>query len=586
MSDQPYRTRYRRITFFFARIILGLAAWELIFPRLGLSKWVRRTRTGRLRMSAARFRRLAIEMGGVLIKVGQFLSSRVDVLPREITEELAGLQDEVPAESFQDIRRVVEAEYGQPLAEKFSRFDPSPLAAASLGQVHCATIHPVQERQAEAKARVVVKVQRPNIEKILDVDLAALKKVSGWLNRYPPIRKRADVPALMDEFSRILHEEIDYLAEGRNAETFAANFKEDKGILVPGVIWSHTTRRVLTLEDVRAIKITDYEAITAAGVDRGEVARRLLGTYLKQIFEDGFFHADPHPGNLFVMPDLTSPPPSLKGKEETPSSLSSGKPLDNSGKRGGGIGPAWKLTFVDFGMVGRMSPKMREGMRELVIGVGTRDPARVVKSYQVMGVLLPGADLSLLEKAESEAFTRFWGKSMSELQQIDLQEMVAFARQFQELLYSLPFQIPEDLILLGRSVGILSGMCTGLDPDFNVWNGIAPFARKLIAEEAAAGRENWLEALGGLARRLASLPIRTESILEKVERGELAVHDPQLARQVHRLEGAIIKATGAVVFAALLLGGVQLVLGGYQQPGIALLSVAGLVFLFLLFARN
>ncbi len=165
---------------------------------------------------------------------------------------------------------------------------------------------------------------------------------------------------------------------------------------------------------------------------------------------------------------------------------------------------------------------------------------------------------------------------MSELQEVDLKEMVEFAAQFRELIYSLPFQIPEDLILLGRCVGILSGMCTGLDPDFNVWEGIAPFACKLLAEEAAAGVEGWLKIVGGLARRLLNLPGRTEKMLEKMERGELAVHDPQLTGQVRRLERAMLKAAGGIVFAALLLGGVQLTLAGQMGFAWALLGGAAL----------
>jgi predicted unusual protein kinase regulating ubiquinone biosynthesis (AarF/ABC1/UbiB family) len=252
-------------------------------------------------------------MGGVLIKVGQFLSARVDVLPPEFTAELEGLQDEVPAEDFQAVRKVAEAELGAPLSQRYETFDETPLAAASLGQVHRARLLPsaisapngVRDEACQtqpATAEVVVKIQRPDIEEIIATDLSALRTVGKWLDRYRPIRKRADVPALLAEFTRILYEEIDYLAEGRNAETFAANFADWPGVRVPQVIWTHTTRRVLTLENVWAIKITDYDAIARAGVKRAEVASRLLDTYLKQIFEDGFFHADPHPGNLFVQP--------------------------------------------------------------------------------------------------------------------------------------------------------------------------------------------------------------------------------------------------------------------------------------------
>ncbi len=568
-----FASRYRRIVFFFGGVILSLFFWELVFPRIGLRGLVQRTRAARLRQIAARFRALAIRMGGVLIKVGQFLSSRLDVLPEEITSELAGLQDEVPPEDFADIRAAAEAELGAPLAARFAEFDETPLAAASLGQVHRAKIKTlrVSEDPKGLAEEVVVKIQRPNIEALIATDLAALRTVGNWLKRYPPIRRRADVPALLAEFTRTLYEEIDYLAEGRNAETFAANFKGRAEVRVPRVIWSHTTRRVLTLEDVYAIKITDYDAITAAGIDRSEVARRLFDAYLTQIFEDGFFHADPHPGNLFVSP--ASPPtpgPSPLSRREA-SGEGGGVALEEPGR-----GVRWQLTFVDFGMVGRVPPNLRAGLREAVIGVGTKDSARLVKSYQLLGVLLPHADLALLERAEAKAFERFWGKSMTELRQIGPQQMREFASEFRGLIYTMPFQIPEDLIFLGRTVAILSGMCTGLDPHFNVWNGIAPYAQKLIAEEAATGWEFWLGELETLARALLSLPKRTEAVLSQIERGELAVRIPQIVERLDQLEVTARRTVGGMIFAGLLLSGVQLYLAGQMVFGGVLLAGAAL----------
>ena len=309
------RHRYRRIIFFSARTLIGFIYWDLFLPWMGLRGWSRRTRVVRIRRSAVAFRKLAVQMGGVLIKVGQFLSTRVDVLPKEFTDELKGLQDEVPAERFADIRKIAELEYGCRLEEKFEYFNPQPLAAASLGQVHQARIRQDGAQNTVAQngcnvTDVVVKIQRPNIQQIIDTDLAALRTVGEWLRRYPPIRRRADVPALIAEFAGILAEEVDYLAEGRNAELFAENFRGNPGIRVPCVIWSHTTKRALTLENVLAIKITDYEAISNSGISRAKVASRLLDTYMKQIFEDGFFHADPHPGNLFVY----LPPPGANPK--------------------------------------------------------------------------------------------------------------------------------------------------------------------------------------------------------------------------------------------------------------------------------
>ncbi len=549
------RARYRRIILFSARVVISLIAWELILPRLGFRKRVQQTRSDRLRRIAVAFRALAVEMGGVLIKVGQFLSSRLDVLPVEVTAELADLQDEVPAEDFADIRRVIETELGAPLLTKFTRFDEIPLAAASLGQAHCAELKTSVKSTAETPTTVVVKVQRPGIEAIVATDLAALRTVGKWLHRYPPIRKRADVPMLLDEFSRVLYEEIDYLAEGRNAETFAANFAGRPDVLVPRVAWTHTTRRVLALEDVYGIKITDYDAITAAGVDRVEVARRLFDTYLKQIFDDGFFHADPHPGNLFVFP----------GDDE---------------------GQGWRLTFVDFGMAGRVPPNLRAGLREGVIATGTQDTKRLIKAYQMMDVLLPNADLELVEKAEAQMFERFWGKSMAELQQISHKEMMEFALEFRELIYTMPFQVPQDLILLGRTIAILFGICTGLDPQFNVWDGIVPFAQKLIAEETLSGWEFWTGELGGMVRALLALPRRTEEVLGQMERGEIAVQVPRLSRQVSQIEQTFRRMVGSVIFAAMLMGGVQLHLAGELVLGSALFAGAGLTLLWIILARR
>lgn len=539
------RNRYRRIVWFFGRTVLSIVVWELILPRLGLRAWSRRRRSQRLRQIARRYRALAIEMGGVLIKVGQFLSARVDVLPFEMTAELADLQDEVPPEAFEDIRRVAEAELGARLSDCFEQFDETPLAAASLGQAHRA-------RLKSAPVSVVVKVQRPDIESIIAVDLAALRTVGKWLQRYRPIRRRADVMALLDEFARVLYEEIDYLAEGRNAEAFAAMFADDPRVQVPGVVWTHTTKRVLTLDDVFAIKITDYEAISAAGIERAEVAQRLFRTYLKQIFEEGLFHADPHPGNLFITP---GPEPA-----------------------------SWRLTFVDFGMVGRVPPNLRGGLRELAIAVGTADPARLVQAYLKLGVLLPHADRDSLERMEAQVFERFWGKSMAELRAISWDEMRDFSREFRETVYAMPFQVPEDLILLGRTVAILSGMCTGLDPHFNVWAGLAPFAQQLIVEEAAGGWGILRDELTGQARTLWRLPRQLETLLDRLERNQLQVRMPQVVEQVRRLEVAVRRMVAGVVFAALLVGGVQLYLAGQATLGGTLLAggLAALIWLILI----
>lgn len=555
MQGSKLRARYRRIITFFARATLSFIVWELVLPRLGLRRISRRTRPARYRQTAARFRTLAIRMGGVMIKVGQFLSSRLDVLPPEITDELSGLQDEVPPEDFQDIRRIAEAELGTRLEETFESFDATPMAAASLGQVHRARLCQ-RDTLSQPFCNVVVKVQRPHIEQLIEVDLSALRRVGGWLEKYRPIRKRVDVRALLEEFATTIHEEIDYLAEGRNAEAFYENFKDHPRVHVPRVVWDQTTRRVLTLEDVFAIKITDYAAISAAGIERGEVARRLLDTYLKQIFEDGFVHADPHPGNLFVTPLSAH---TEEGQIE------------------------WKLTFVDFGMVARVPTELRDGLRELVISVGTRDAARLVRAYQTLGILLPGADLKLIEQAEAKMFELFWGKSMSELRQISHKDMHRFAYQFRELMYSMPFQFPQNLLMLGRTVAILSGMCTGLDADFNLWVQLAPYAQKLVAEEAGSNWRVWLDEAGEVLKTLIAIPSQAGRVLAQMERGELSVQAPQINRQLTYLEKSIYRLIGSILFAALMMGGVLLYNAGNGLFAGILLAVSGFALVWTIF---
>jgi predicted unusual protein kinase regulating ubiquinone biosynthesis (AarF/ABC1/UbiB family) len=549
------RARYRYIMGFFFRTTVSVVFWELLLPRLALGGLTRRTRSGRYRDIAAHFRAMAIRMGGVMIKVGQFLSARLDVLPPEITEELSGLQDEVPAEDFQAIRALAELELGSALEDKFERFEPTPLAAASLGQVHRARLRP-DSPEAGTFREVVVKIQRPFIEQLIEVDFSALRRFAGWLNLYEPIRRRADIPALVNELATTVGREIDYLSEGKNAEAFSHSFARRRRVHVPRIAWSHTTRRVLTLENVYAIKITDYDAITAAGIDRAQVAAVVFDTYLKQIFEDQFFHADPHPGNLFV-----TPVPAAGNRAAT-----------------------WRLTFVDFGMVGHVPEHLRDGLRDLLIAIGTRNAAKVVESYKTLGVLLPTADLKLLERAESQLFDRFWGMSMSELRNINHSEMRQFALQFRELMFEMPFQLPHDLLLLGRTIAILSGICTGLDPDFNVWKQLAPYAKKLIADEGGSNWQVWLDQIGELIKELIALPGQASRVLTSLERGELTLNMPQVNRQIYHLEGAVNRLVGSLVFTGFLFGGVLLysngdTLVGYGFWGLSVLALLWTVFL-------
>ncbi|OJV60855.1 MAG: hypothetical protein BGO38_08920 [Cellulomonas sp. 73-145] len=545
MTESPrLRARYRRIVTFFAGVTASFIFWEIVLPRLGLQRWSDSSRAHRNRRTAVRFRALALAMGGLMIKVGQFLSARLDVLPAEITEELAGLQDEVPPAAFADIRRCAEQELGCTLAEAFRTFDEAPLAAASLGQAHRAVLRDADAAEA-GFAQVVVKVQRPDIDRIVAVDLAALRRVGRWLTRYRPVSSRADVPALVEEFAATTLEELDYTAEARNAEHFRWVFENDDRVGVPRVAWEHSRLRVLTLEDVSAIRLGDYDAITAAGIDRAQVAEKLVETYLQQIFDDGVFHADPHPGNLFV------------------------SPVD-------GHPGQFRLTFIDFGMVGRVPDTLRTSLREALIAVGIQDSARLVAAFTSMGVLLPTADTKAMDLAVAQVFDRFGGMAMSDLRNISHKEMAEIGLQFRELLVSMPFQLPENLLLLGRTLAVLSGMCAGLNPDFNLWTSITPYATTLVSGEAGeGGLWSTITTEGAkIAQSLVALPARADRILTLVERGDLSVKTPLLELRVRQLDRSVRQIPMAIVFAALLLAGA--VLYG-AEPTFAKVLMAGSV---------
>ncbi len=523
----PHATgaRYRRILRFAARVIAQTWWFELFLPRIGLAGVAARSRTARLTRVARRFRALAVELGGLMIKVGQFLSSRLDVLPPEITTELASLQDEVPPVPFPAVRALAETELGMPLERAFAWFDEAPVAAASLGQAHRARLVPGGAADAGFED-VVVKVQRPGIEAIVAVDLAALRRVAGWLSRARIVSDHVDAPAVVEEFAQVSLEEIDYLHEAANAERFAADFAGDPRVGAPEIAWERTTRRVLTLSDVTAIKINDLEGLRAAGIDPSEVANAFAAAMFAQLFGKGYFHADPHPGNIFVTP-LDTPPP-------------------------------WRLTFVDFGMMGEIPESLRSGLRRVLIAVAARDGRGLVAAIREVGVLLPSADASELERAMTQLFARFGGMGIAELQDVDPREFRDFANEFGEVIRSLPFQLPENFLLVIRTVSLTSGMCSSLDPSFNMWSAVEPYAAQLLREESGGVAQELGRSLLTWVEAMARLPQRVDALATRVEEGRVAVGVPALDRRVARLERVGRRLVAAVVFAGMLIGGVLL----------------------------
>lgn len=504
---------------------------------------------------ARKFHDLAVELGGLMIKVGQFMSSRLDVLPPEITAELEGLQDEVPPVPFAAIRELAERELGMALDRAFISVEEEPVAAASLGQTHRAELLPSDALEVGFD-RVVLKVQRPGIAEIVEVDLAALKRIGGWLSRIRLVSNRVDAPALVSEFATTSREEIDYLNEAANVERFAEQFAGDDRVSVPQVVWERTTRELLTLEDVSAIKITDHEKLASNGINAADVAPVFADVMFDQLFEAGFFHADPHPGNLFVTPntdpDATRP---------------------------------WRLTFIDFGMMGEVPRATRSTLRALLIAIASRDARGVIAGAKKLDVLLPSADTIELERALTQLFARFGGMGFAELREVDPREFVDFAIQFRELVRALPFQLPKNFLLIIRAVSLTSGVCSTLDPAYNLWDSVEPYAAQLIREE----RGNTLRDLGSEAVSVAQLawrlPRRIDSLITRVEEGNFEVSQPELERRTTRINRTLNRLVSATAFAALLISG-ALSLREQETLGVMLIAGSGIPLLHILFSRR
>lgn len=529
-DDALMKARYRRITRFAARYLVQAWWFELFLPRFGLGWISARGRTRRLERIAQRFHVLAVDLGGLMIKVGQFMSSRLDVLPPSITKQLEGLQDEVPAVPFAQMRARAEQELGMPLERAFASVDEGPLAAASLGQAHRAVL--TEDLAAETGlSAVVLKIQRPGIDRIVDVDLRALRKVGVWLSKVALVRDRVDMPSLVEEFAVTSLEEIDYLHEAANSERFAADFGGEGGVAVPEVVWERTTRRVLTLQDVTAIKINDVDALRAAGIDPAEVAARFAQVMFDQLFDDGFFHADPHPGNVFVTP--------------LPGTTDAGT-------------PAWRFTFIDFGMMGEVPPSLRRGLRRVLIAAASRDGKGLVDGIRDVGVLLPSADTIQLERAMTQLFSRFGGMGFAELQEVDPREFRSFAIEFGDVVRSLPFQLPENFLLIVRAMSLTSGMCSALDPAFNIWDSVEPYAQRLIREESGNTAQAFVREVGAVAAVTARLPRRADNLISRFEDGSVSVQTPRIERRMRDLERMVRRVVSSVLFTGLLIGGVLL----------------------------
>jgi predicted unusual protein kinase regulating ubiquinone biosynthesis (AarF/ABC1/UbiB family) len=555
--------RMRRLRRYFLLLLLKILWWDVICNQ-ALLRWIRPTAEVRWAALAKSYTALAAELGGVLIKLGQFLSTRVDILPSEVIQELAGLQDSVPPASPEEISAFLALQFGRPLSAVFTAFEAVPLGSASLAQAHRARLPDGEP--------VVVKVLRPHIHSIVEADLAVLRRVIRRLAWIKAIRQRLDLEQLMLEFSATTRLELDLLREKGQLEQFEADFRRRSEIHIPAVYDTFCLPAVLTLEDVAYLKITDTEGMRACGIDPALVATVLYDAYMYQIFVTHHVHVDPHPGNLFVRPLPTE----AEGAEGI-DSFSPGEHLPAVEARD------FQLVFIDFGMTALVSERLKAAMRMGAIGVGTQDARKIVQALVMAGTLRPGADLRRLEEAHQEWLQKIWGLRLGNLNETARRELRYFLREYRDLVRHTPFQVQADMLYIGRAVGLLAGLATAIDPEFDPWSKSLVYARRFAKEEITEDWQGLWEELYILGKSVWQIPGELEQVLNRAKQGALAVQvslSPQTRRAIRHIDHSVHRFAWMLVAAGLLVSGVNLYIADKAEPfGTIMMVLAAVAFL-------
>ncbi|WP_019487347.1 ABC1 kinase family protein [Kamptonema formosum] len=490
-------------------------------------------KNARRRIQAAWVRETLLDLGPTFIKVGQLFSTRADLFPGEYVEELSKLQDRVPAFSYEQVEIIVEQDLGKPIQELYQNFDPIPLAAASLGQVHKAQIHSGQE--------VVVKVQRPGLRKLFEIDLQILKGIARYFQNHPKWGRGRDWMGIYEECCRILWLEIDYLNEGRNADTFRRNFRNSDWVRVPRVYWRYAAPRVLTLEYLPGIKISNYEALEASGLDRAAIAQMGAKAYLQQLLNDGFFHADPHPGNIAVSPE-------------------------------GG------LIFYDFGMMGVIEANVREGLMETLYGIASKDGQRIINSLVNLGALVPTGDMGPVRRSIQFMLDNFMDKPF------EAQSVTKITDDLYEIAYDQPFRFPATFTFVMRAFSTIDGVGRGLDPKFNFMEVAQPFAMELMKSGSAQETTSSIfNEIGRQAAQVSSsalgLPRRIEETIDKLEQGDIRVRvrATETDRLLRRISIVQMGTNYALLFSAFTLSATILFVYDRVWLAVAVIILAAIV---------
>jgi len=418
----------------FARFILNLK-WD---------EWWQQTEQNKLKR-ATQLRQLLTRLGPTFIKVGQALSTRPDLVRKDYLDELVKLQDQLPAFDSAIAFQIIETELERPVVDIFSQISPEPVAAASLGQVYRAYLHSGEE--------VAVKVQRPNLQPILSLDLYLMRWATGWLAPWLPLNLGHDLTLIVDEFGTKLFEEIDYLNEGRNAEKFAFNFRNDPSIKVPAIYWRYTSIHVLTLEWINGFKLTDTKSIQAAGLNTNSLIKTGVTAGLRQLLEFGFFHADPHPGNLFAMTD-------------------------------------GRMAYIDFGMMDQLDENTKETLVDAIVHLINKDYIELAKDYVKLGFLTPETDIQPIVPALEALLGNAIGESVGNF------NFKTITDAFSELMYQYPFRVPAKFALIIRSLVTQEGIALSLNPNFKILEVAYPYvARRLLTGESPELRRRLLNVL-------------------------------------------------------------------------------------------
>lgn len=483
--------RYRQIVEVFVRHGFGDALSQLgLGRRIGLP--IRLLRRGRLDQDITRAERVRLaleELGPTFIKFGQIISTRPDLLPPDFVAELSRLQDDVPPEPWAPIKACIEDELGSPIDEIFREFETIPIAAASLGQVHAAILADGQE--------VIVKVQRPDIERIIDVDLDILYDLAHLVQNRTPLGQTYDLVEIAEDFSFTLRGELDYRREGHNADRFRENFAEETSLYIPRVHWDYTTRRVLVLERIYGIKIDDVDALDVAGYDRLEIAKRSARMITKEVLEDGFFHADPHPGNFVVMPDNV-------------------------------------IGLMDFGMVGHLAASDKTDLARLYVIAMQQDVSGAADQLMRMGVADQHVDRIDLERDLRRMMHKYYGLSIEEFQ---VGEMI---EEFMTVAFRHRLRFPSNLWLVAKTLGMIEGLGLKLVPDFDMFtfaqDYVNRFRRRMWMPTEWA--PSMVRGSIDLAELMLRLPKQTTRLLDQAERGQLEaqVRMPDMVAIADRLD--------------------------------------------------